>query len=64
MKEAEQKAEEVFMTILRRFNAQGRNAADTAGTSYAPARLTEQPDNEGITKDQFRGAMNRLFAAG
>jgi hypothetical protein len=58
---AEQKAEQVFMSILKRFNAQGRNAADRKGTSYAPALFAEEPDKQGFGKKQFEDAMRRLF---
>ncbi|HEV7910051.1 MAG TPA: AAA family ATPase [Methylocella sp.] len=61
---AEAKADEVFLTILKRFNAQGRNAADRKGTSYAPALFAEEPDDHGITKRQFEAAMRRLFKDG
>lgn len=61
---AEKKAEDVFMALLKQFNAQGRNATDSNGTSYAPALFAEQPESQGVTKCQFKAAMNRLFAAG
>lgn len=61
---AEQHAEDVFMTILQRFNASGRNATESPGTSYAPARFVTEPDSAGITKDKFKGAMARLFFKG
>jgi hypothetical protein len=60
---AEQKADEVFLTILKRFNKQNRNASDKRGTSYAPAIFAEQPDAQGITAKQFKGAMDRLWQA-
>jgi RecA-family ATPase len=58
---ADAKADEVFLMILKRFNAQGRNAADHNGTSFAPALFAREPDSQGITKDQFAAAMRRLF---
>jgi len=61
---AEQKAEDVFLALLKRFNAQGRNAGVRKGTSYAPALFAEEPDNQGIGKGQFAAAMTRLLAAG
>ena len=59
---ADAKADEVFLAILKRFNAQGRNAGVRPGTSYAPALFAGQPDNQGIGKKQFEAAMNRLLA--
>lgn len=44
---------------LKRLNAQGRNAADRKGTSYAPALFAEEPDNQGFGKKQFEDAMRR-----
>lgn len=58
---AEQKADDAFITLLKRFNAQGRNAADRKGTSYTPALFAEEPDNQGFGKKQFEDAMRRLF---
>jgi RecA-family ATPase len=58
---AEAKAEDVFLTLLKRFNAQGRNAGVKHGTSYAPALFEGQPDSQGITKAQFSASMERLL---
>jgi RecA-family ATPase len=58
---AEAKADDVFLTLLKRFNAQGRNAGVKHGTSYAPALFESQPDNQGVTKAQFSAAMERLL---
>lgn len=60
---AEAKADDVFLTLLKRFNAQGRNAGVRKGTSYAPALFAEEPDNQGIGKARFAAAMTRLLAA-
>jgi RecA-family ATPase len=60
---AEKKAEDVFMRLMKRFNSEGRNVSDKNGTSYAPAIFAAQPDAEGITSKQFKGAMDRLFVA-
>jgi RecA-family ATPase len=60
---AEQKADDVFLKILARFNADGRNASERKGTSYAPALFGAEPDANGIKKEQFKAAMSRLFIA-
>jgi hypothetical protein len=60
---AEQKGEDVFLMLLKRFNAQGRNADVRKGTSYAPALFAEEPDNQGIGKGQFAAVMTQLLAA-
>jgi RecA-family ATPase len=54
-------AERVFVTILQRFNRQGRNASDTRGTSYAPALFEKEGDAEGLNKRDLEAAMRRLF---
>jgi RecA-family ATPase len=63
---AEAQAEEVFMMLLRRFTAQGRNVSDKTGTSYAPARFVEQAEARaaGLNNKALTVAMDRLFTAG
>jgi hypothetical protein len=50
------------MTLLKRFNAQGRNAGMTTGTSYAPALFAKAADNQGFSAKQFEATMERLLA--
>ena len=57
------KAERVFLKLLRTFADEGQRVSAKYGSTYAPARFAERPDAEGVTKDGFRAAMNRLFAA-
>src|ERR1700730_14801464 len=57
----EQKANDVFLALVKRFNGDGRNIIDTKGTAYAPAIFAAQPDAQGVTNEQFRAAMERLF---
>ena len=38
------KAGEVFLTLLKRFNTQNRNASDKPSRSYAPALFAKEPD--------------------
>jgi hypothetical protein len=60
---ADRQADEAFIKLLKRFNADNRNASEKSGTSYAPTLFAEQPDAEGITVKQFKAAMDRLLAA-
>lgn len=60
---AEQKADDVFLTLLKRFNAQNRNASDKPSKAYAPTQFAQEPDNQGISTKQFEAAMRRLFKA-
>jgi RecA-family ATPase len=59
----EAKVEDAFLTILKRFNQNGRNASDTNGTSYAPRLFVQEPEAKGVTREQFAAAMRRLFVA-
>lgn len=58
------KAEEVFIALLKKIRAQGREVNHKAGSTYAPKVFAEQPDAQGITKKEFKAAMERLLDAG
>jgi RecA-family ATPase len=60
---AEQKINERFLTILRRFTGQGRTVSDKASSTFAPTVFAGEPEAEGTTKDEFRKSMTRLFAS-
>src|SRR5262249_3680316 len=61
-------AEDVFLDLLRRYNAQGRDVSHKIGPSYAPARFAEEPTAQtlALKKDTrnkaLEAAMIRLFA--
>jgi RecA-family ATPase len=61
----EEKADQLFLTLLRRFSKQGRNVTDKKGTSYAPAIFADEPEakREKIKNKALADAMARLFAA-
>jgi RecA-family ATPase len=61
---AEQKAEGVFLELLKIINKQGRRVSANPGVSYAPTVLAEEPSNQGIKKNVFADAMKRLLAKG
>ena len=56
----------LFMTLLRRFNGEGRLVGHKKGPSYAPAQFAASPEAQAahITGKIFEKAMERLFAAG
>jgi RecA-family ATPase len=56
---AEQKADEVFLKLLRRFNDQNQDVGVVSGTNYAPSIFAKHPDAAGLSKLQFRAAMQR-----
>jgi RecA-family ATPase len=58
---ADAKADDVFLALLKRFNAQGRNVSAQKGPTYAPAMFAAEPDNQGIKNKTFDAAMRRLL---
>jgi RecA-family ATPase len=60
---ADAKAERVFMDLLREREAQGRHVSPSPGPNYAPTQFASDPQAEGVSRAQFRAAMERLFAA-
>ena len=62
---AERRAEDVFLTVLNRFNGQSRNVSDKVGLSYAPALFAKEPEakTNKVGKDTLASAMGRLFSA-
>jgi RecA-family ATPase len=62
----EAKANEVFLSLLRRFAEQGRNVSHKkTANNYAPAEFGREDDAKKlrIKKTDFEAAMRRLFAA-
>ena len=57
------RAEAVFIDLLRRFNAEGRNVSDATGTNYAPVLFAREPEAKGMSKEALRDAMSALFRA-
>ena len=58
------KADEVFITLLKRFTAQHQTVSPHPSAAYAPKRFAEHPEAQGITKNEFKRAMQRLLDAG
>ena len=60
----EQKAEDVFLGLLKRLSAEGRNVSDKpTAHNYAPTTFVKEKEAKGLRKDDMAGAMRRLFAA-
>jgi DNA polymerase I-like protein with 3'-5' exonuclease and polymerase domains/RecA-family ATPase len=57
------KADELFITLLKRFTEQHRIVNHLVGRNYAPAAFAEHPDAQGISKKEFARAMQRLLDA-
>jgi RecA-family ATPase len=62
---AEKKAEELFVTLLRRVTENGRRVTNKPGTNYAPTVFADEPEAKDakISKTAFAEAMKRLFAS-
>jgi RecA-family ATPase len=63
---AEQRAERLFLTLLERFNRQGRNVSDKpSARNYAPTTFSKEAEAKkvAIRKVDFENAMRRLFKA-
>lgn len=58
--------DELFMGLLRRFTAQGRDVSPNPSPNYAPARFAEQPEAKKAKASgrTLAAAMERLLAAG
>lgn len=61
--ERDLKAESVFLDLLDAYNDRGRHVSDKSGANYVPKVFSDDPEAAGITKKQFKDAMNRLFTA-
>ncbi|WP_127752680.1 AAA family ATPase [Devosia sp. 1566] len=62
---AENRADQIFLSLLARFEAEGRRVSPTpAAPTYAPSYFAKHAGAEGITKRGLEAAMNRLFTAG
>jgi RecA-family ATPase len=61
----EQKADDTFLALLARYDRDGRNVSDKqTSPNYAPTMFCKERDANGCRKDDFAGAMRRLFEAG
>ena len=54
---SDQKAEDLFLSQLKRFTEEGRRVSSSAGQNFAPAMFSSEPS----TKKLLRLAMERLF---
>jgi RecA-family ATPase len=59
----EQRAKEIFLTLLKRFTAANRNVCDRRGTSYAPALFAREDEAKrtNLASKAFEVAMRNLF---
>ena len=63
----EQKADETFLTLLARFECEGRNVSDKKNApNFAPAEFAQEidPKESNLRKPDLEAAMRRLFVSG
>ena len=61
---AEQAVDELFLRLLDKRLAQGRQIRPSTGRGSAPSELAGDPEANGTTAEAFRAAMERLYTAG
>ena len=61
---AQDRADEVFLSLVQAFTAEGRAITDKTGPTFAPAVFAKDPRSQGIVGKGFDAAMRRLFASG
>ncbi len=62
---AENRADQIFLSLLARFQAEGRRVSPTpAAPTYAPSYFAKHSGAERMTKRGLEAAMNRLFTTG
>jgi hypothetical protein len=61
-----QKAEDVFLTLLRRLTRERRYVSDRPGANYAPSVFAKEQEAKatGLKRQDLADAMLRLFQAG
>ena len=61
---ARAKAERVFLTLLSKYNFQGRSVSASTGHGYAPKVFQAEAAKQGISKRALADAMERLLDSG
>jgi hypothetical protein len=60
------KVDDLFLRLLDKFSAQGRDVRSTTGSGYAPGEFEDDPEAKtaGVKAKALKAAMARLFEAG
>lgn len=63
---AERQVDDLFLRLLDKFTAQGREVRESTGNGYAPGAFADDPEAKaaGVKARAFASAMARLFNAG
>jgi RecA-family ATPase len=62
--ELERRAERIFLSLLERFDSEGRTVSHSPSSTYAPALFAKHPNAERLGKAKLSAAMERLFTKG
>lgn len=60
---SDNRIDDLFVTLLTRFNSNGQNVTDKTGTSYAPAIFAKHDAAKGVKPEALARAMQRLLDA-
>jgi RecA-family ATPase len=60
---AAQKADDVFLSLLARFEREGRDVSPNPSVTFAPAVFSKEADAGGLSKELLAAAMSRLLKA-
>jgi len=61
----DQKADEIFLALLGRYEREGRNVSDKPTShNFAPTNFCKEREAKGFRKEHLDAAMRRLFATG
>jgi RecA-family ATPase len=61
---AEANADAIFLDLVAKFQAEGRNVSANPSPSFAPNVFCKHPASKGLTAKVLRSAMERAFAKG
>jgi RecA-family ATPase len=61
---AEQKADDVFLSLLAKFRREGRDVSPNKSPSFAPAVFAKHADSRGLSSNALSAAMDRLLESG
>jgi RecA-family ATPase len=61
---AERDVDDLFLRLLDKYTAQGRDVRPTTAVGYAPGVFADDQEAAGVTAKAFKAAMDRLYKAG
>jgi RecA-family ATPase len=61
---SDQRDEEIFLRVLRRFIDQGQTVGPNTGANYAPLKISRHEEAKGVSSRRLAAAMQRLLDRG